>query len=216
MQALNLTSPITGKVMTPVTLEVGLRAYQCEDSGGHYIPAASYMQWLGKQPARLPHLPESGSNPEIDSNAALLCPETGTLMARLKVGHGFPFTIDRSITGGIWLDAGEWEALKQRNFHDEIHLVFTLPWQKQVRTRQAQDAHHARLEVALGKELLQRIESLREDLGKHPHRSLALAFRCASCCGGSVWEGRRGGRNEPSGAHGQGTRSAGTRRDHTG
>lgn len=176
MQNLKLNSPVTGKPMTPVALEEGLEAYQCLDSGGHYIPAICYMKWLEKQPARLPHLPESGSHEVTDSSAALFCPESGTLMARFKVGHGFAFSINRSITGGIWLDGGEWEALRQRNFHDEIHLVFTAPWQKQVRDEQAQATYKERLQSALCPEILERLEFLRAELENHPSRNLALAY----------------------------------------
>lgn len=173
-----LKSPITGKPMSKVALDQGLEAFHCPDSGGHYIPAVSYMKWLEKQPSRLPQLPESDPKEEnvSDSATALLCPESGTLMTRFKVGHGFTFAVNRSITGGIWLDGGEWDALRQRNFHDEIHLVFTAPWQKQVRDQQAQATYEDRLQSALGPDLVTRLKSLRADLADHPHRNLALAF----------------------------------------
>ncbi len=172
-----LKSPDTGKPMSKVALDQGLEAFHCPDSGGHYIPAACYMQWLEKQPARLPHLSETATEIEEtnDASAARLCPESGTLMSRFKVGHGFTFSVDRSITGGIWLDGGEWEALRQRNFHDEIHLVFTAPWQRQVRDQQAQATYEHRLQSALGADLVARLESLRAELADHPHRNLALA-----------------------------------------
>ena len=178
MHTLKPNSPVTGKTMTLVTLEEGLQAFQCHDSGGHYIPAISYMKWLEKQPARLPHLAESGSSIEagIDSSAALICPESGTVMARYKVGHGFAFSINRSITGGIWLDGGEWQALRQRNFHDEIHLVFTAPWQKHIRDEQAQATYNERLMSGLGPEILEHLDFLRSELANHPHRNLALAY----------------------------------------
>jgi Zn-finger nucleic acid-binding protein len=176
MQILN--SPVTGKPMSKVALDQGLEAFHCPDSGGHYIPAASYMKWLEKQPARLPQLPESefGIQALNDSSSARLCPESGTLMSRFKVGHGFTFSVDRSITGGIWLDGGEWEALRQRNFHDEIHLIFTAPWQRQIRDQQAQASYEDRLQYALGADLVARLESLRAELAGHPHRNLALAY----------------------------------------
>jgi hypothetical protein len=173
-----LKSPITGKAMSPVALDEGLEAFHCMDSGGHYIPAASYMKWLEKQPARLPHLPEIESPFEAadDSSAARICPESGTLMTRFKIGHGFTFMVERSITGGIWLDAGEWQALRRRNFHDEIHLVFTAPWQKRVRDQQAQATYEDRLRSALGADLFARLHSIRAELADHPHRNLALAY----------------------------------------
>lgn len=173
-----LKSPITGKPLTPVNLTENLQAYQCADTGGHYIPAVCYMSWLEKQEARLPQLPETSSplESEMDPSSARICPETGTLMTRYKVGHGFAFSIDRSITGGIWLDGGEWEALRQRNFHDEINLVFTAPWQKQVRDQHAQATYEERLQSALGADLVARLQALRTELADHPHRSLALGY----------------------------------------
>ena len=173
-----LKSPVTGKPMSPVALDEGLEAFHCTDSGGHYIPAACYMKWLEKQPARLPHLPEVESPFQAadDSSAARLCPESGTLMSRFKVGHGFTFLVERSITGGIWLDAGEWQALRRRNFHDEIHLIFTSPWQRRVRDEQSQTTYEQRLLSALGADLVARLDALRAELTGHPHRNLALAY----------------------------------------
>ncbi len=162
--------------MQPVVLENGLEAFHCERSGGHYITSQAYLQWLQQQPARLPHLPVDRVELSSDSPTVLICPESGTLMSRFKVGHGFTFSIDRSITGGVWLDGGEWEALKQRNFHDEIHLVFTAPWQKQVRTEQAQMTYETTLKSSLGGDLLDRLTALRAELMDHPHKNLALAY----------------------------------------
>ena len=164
--------------MEQVTLVDGLSAWRCRDSGGHYIPADAYWRWLHRQPGRLPHLPppqdtapsaEEGSTPK-------LCPETGTLMLRCKVGYGFPFSIDRSVTGGIWLDAGEWEALRARHFHDELHLIFTAPWQAAVRHEAARKAEHDLLQSRLGVDLLTKIENLKAQLAEHPHRNAALAY----------------------------------------
>lgn len=173
-----LKSPITGKPMSKVALDQGLEAFHCPDSGGHYIPAVCYMKWLEKQPSRLPQLPESDPKVEnvSDSTTALLCPESGTVMQRFRVGHGFTFAVNRSITGGIWLDGGEWDALRQRNFHDEIHLVFTAPWQRQVRNERAEATYSDRLQSALGPEILERLDFLCRELENHPQRNLAVAY----------------------------------------
>ncbi|GHC62642.1 zf-TFIIB domain-containing protein [Roseibacillus persicicus] len=109
-----MKSPVSPKTtLTKTELEPNLDAFQCPESGGHYIPAASYWRWLGKNPSRLPQLPVSSDDlPEVEETASTrLCPESGMPMLRYKVGHGFSFTIDRSPSGGIWLDRGEWEAL---------------------------------------------------------------------------------------------------------
>lgn len=164
--------------MERITLESGLHAYRCPTTGGHYITTADYMGWLQQQPARLPHLPKTDFTSVLTSKqtSALICPESGTIMQRFKVGHGFEFAIDRSIAGGVWLDNGEWEALKERNFHDEIHLVFTAPWQKHVREDQAQEAYYSMLKSTLGIELFERLDALKTELADHPQRNPALAF----------------------------------------
>ncbi len=177
MPTQELKSPVSGKAMEQVTLESGLQAYRCPTTGGHYITANDYLGWLQQQPARLPHLPANESAVTTDASTPVrICPESGTLMTRYKVGHGFTFSIDRSITGGIWLDSGEWESLKQRNFHDEIHLVFTAPWQKHIRTANAQATYEETLKSTLGQDFLDRLTALRMELMDHPHRNLALSY----------------------------------------
>lgn len=164
--------------MERLTMEENLIAYRCPESSGHYITLQDYWSWLKKQPSRLEHLPPAPETcPEaIEPREARICPESGTIMIRYKVGHGFPFTIDRSITGGVWFDAGEWEALRTRNFHDEIHLVFTAPWQNAIMLAAAEDVHQNMLTNRLGENLFQQLADLKELLKDHPHRELALAF----------------------------------------
>ena len=164
--------------MEQVTLEEGLSAFQCAESQGHYITLQAYWTWLKNQPERLKHLPETPQTcPEaVEPKTAKICPETGTIMVHYRVGHGFPFTIDRSITGGVWFDAGEWEALRARNFHDEIHLVFTAPWQNAVMRKAADQVHRKMLATRLGDDLLEELQTLRDKLKDHPSRELAMAF----------------------------------------
>lgn len=174
-----MKSPVSArKVMQKISLEDGLVAYQCEESESVYITQQDYWSWIKKQPARLEHLPVIElANCVIETEAvAKLCPETGTIMMRCKVGYDFQFYIDRSRTGGIWLDAGEWSALKDRNFHDELHLVFTEPWQVKVLEEQKQLMTQNLLEKKLGLELLGEIESLKKKLENHEHKAYAVAY----------------------------------------
>lgn len=159
-------------------LEDGLLAYQCLDTSGIYITMQNYCNWLKKQPERLEHLPIIESeNCVIEAEPqAKICPETGTIMIRCKVGNGFDFYIDRSKTGGIWLDVGEWEALKSRQFHDELHLIFTAPWQKQIRDWEKEQITQKLLDEKLGKELLEELTELKSVLSDHPHKAYAIAY----------------------------------------
>ena len=68
---------------------------------------------------------------------ALICPESGRLLLRYRVGHGLQFHLDRSpATGGVWLGRGEWEALKSKGLHTEMHLIFTAAYQRNIRSEQ--------------------------------------------------------------------------------
>jgi Zn-finger nucleic acid-binding protein len=118
-------------------IEPGLEVYECPKSGGLWIPLQSYLAWKGRQPsgAAVP----SGVCPtalQDDSRQpTLICPESGRLLLRYRVGHGLPFHVDRSpATGGVWLDKGEWEALKSRGLHVSLHLIFTAGYQREVRS----------------------------------------------------------------------------------
>src|SRR5258708_476799 len=108
-----MQSPIAPDIRLESTeLETGLHAYRCPKSGGYWIPLQSYLDWREVHSQVRP-LPD-GYEPEVaddTSRPALLCPESGCLLVRFHVGHGLKFQIDRSPkTGGVWLDAGEWDA----------------------------------------------------------------------------------------------------------
>lgn len=165
--------------MERILLEDEMSAYQCPETGGVFLPLESYFRWLSRQPDRLPHLPVSkGEGEEMieDLVTVKICPESGQIMQRFKVGHGFSFFLDRSPSGSIWLDKGEWEALRARQFHDELHLIFTAPWQRKVRDEQSIDVERKLLAGRLGDELLAKIEALRDELSEHEYRTFALAY----------------------------------------
>lgn len=165
-------------------------AYVCPESGGVFLPAGSYFRWLSRQADRLPHLPKGEGDAEEwieDDGRVKVCPESGQIMQRFKVGHGFPFCLDRSPSGSIWLDKGEWAALKARQYHDELHLIFTAPWQDKVRAERKVEVEREMLVEKFGNELLGRIEALREEISEHAHRDFALAYLQRLSRGGSVW-----------------------------
>ena len=177
-----MKSPVADhKPLEREELEPELVVYRCPKSDGIFISADSYWRWLRKNPQRLPHLPEPGDavieeavSPTDDM--AKLCPVSGMVMVRCRVGHGFKFHIERSASGGIWLDGGEWEQLRSRQYHDELHLVFAAPWQRQVREVEQAKGKQARLRERLGDSLFDRIDSLKKELASHPARSEALAY----------------------------------------
>ena len=101
-------------------IEPGLEVYECPRSGGLWIPLQSYLAWKEQHPAGTAGPTETTGVPVPNDSRqrALICPESGRLLLRYRVGHGLQFHIDRSpATGGVWLDKGEWEALKSKGLH---------------------------------------------------------------------------------------------------
>ena len=174
-----MNSPASPKTsLVKIDLEPNLIAYHCPDSGGNYLPAESYWRWLGKHPERLPQLPPSGDELPLEEEITTtrLCPESGIPMMRYKVGHGFSFSIDRSPNGGIWFDQGEWEALRAHNFHDELHLIFTLPWQNKVRRAISEERLNEILKKRIGSEAFEKTNNFREWLQKQPEQNAIIAY----------------------------------------
>ncbi|MEM7014329.1 MAG: hypothetical protein AAF585_22940 [Verrucomicrobiota bacterium] len=173
-----MQSPVgSHRTLVAVELDEGLTAYQCPETLGIWLPSHCYLRWLQRQ-QRLAHLPPPAEEAPIAETDRINkpCPETSSLMQPFRVGHGFNFRIDRSITGGIWLDGGEWEQLKERSFHDELHLVFTAPWQKANREAQQVESNRQLLEEKLGADLFEKVDEVRERLEAHPARQETLAF----------------------------------------
>jgi Zn-finger nucleic acid-binding protein len=133
-----MNSPVfPGTPMQLREIEPGLSVYECPKSGGLWIPLSNYLAWKEKQPpvGEIADGPGTASRPEDSRPRALLCPESGRLMLRYRVGHGLGFHIQRSpSTGGVWLDKGQWEALKKRGLHVGLHLIVTAGYQRNIRS----------------------------------------------------------------------------------
>lgn len=176
--AIKMKSPIGDHpTLEKITLEDGLLVYRCPDSGGLYIRSEDFWRWRHQQQVGSDGAPPTEEYPvsEYDDEVKV-CPETGTLMVRYRVGHGVPCRIDRSITGGVWLDAGEWEALRREGLHRQLNLIFTSPWQKAVRDAELEAQNEARLCSRLGDDLFARIQAFREEIWSHPSSAEAIAY----------------------------------------
>jgi len=154
-------------------IEPGLFAYTCPQSGGVWIPLQSYLDWKehhGHDPAAPP--PDYASALSDDSKRpTLICPESGNLLIRYKVGHGLHFHIDVSPkTGGIWLDRGEWEALKSKGLHIELNHIFTTSYQQRIRTQEREEALENLFRKQIGDEDYSKVVGIKQWLARHPKR----------------------------------------------
>ncbi len=160
-------------------LEEKLPASECTKCGGIWISANNYWNWLKSQGSPLPEKPENYTlKLEVfDSKQVKICPDCGHFLTRRKVGHGLGFCVDRCETcGGIWLDKNEWEILKSRNLHDEIHFIFSEPWQRAVAQEENRKAYESHAEKFLGTADYGKISEFKRWLEKHPQKSFILAY----------------------------------------
>src|SRR6266404_578473 len=83
-------------------IEPGLVVYECPKSGGFWIPLQAYLAWKERQPEVSDALPKGSALVLQDDSRqrALICPQSGRLLLRYRVGHGLPFHIDRSSATG--------------------------------------------------------------------------------------------------------------------
>lgn len=151
----------------------------CDDCGGTWIKAFQYWKWLEAHGANQPEKSSDNSPqpPVTDSTKAKICPECGHLLTRRIVGHGINFSIDRCGTcGGIWFDKNEWEILKNRNLHDDIHFIFSSAWQHRIVEEQQKKTYEKRIETILGSSDFAKLKDLKSWLARHPKRNTIMAF----------------------------------------
>jgi len=159
--------------LQPTEIEPGLSAYECPKSGGTWIPLQSYLTWKDQHGHRTSPLPEGYAPiPADDSKRpVLICPESGRLLNRYRVGQGFQFHIDQSpVTGGVWLDKGEWEALKSRGLHTQLNLIFTASYQRQIRSAEYEKTLEDAFSQRIGNQDFKKVTEFKTWLASHPCR----------------------------------------------
>ena len=165
--------------METVEIEPELYTLTCSGCGGHWIQSFRYWQWRNQHGSYLLEKP-----PDLADSADLrepsvpkLCPECVTILIPHRVGHGLAFRLDRcGNCGGMWFDRSEWEALKARNLHDDVHRIFNAVWQREVLEAEKADTRERRLATILGEADLSEIHRVREWINRNPRRETLLAF----------------------------------------
>ncbi len=177
--------------MEKIQLEEGLNAFLCPASQGLWIPADSYWRWQEnleplprseRRPLPTPMLDEySGDEDEEDSprrtRPALLCPESGALLVRYRAGTGLNIHIEHSpITGGVWLDHGEWDILKAAGLHHELHIIFSSAYQHKISRTETRARMEELFENRLGEEDARKVRMFAEFLENHEHKPEIIAY----------------------------------------
>jgi hypothetical protein len=76
----------------------------------------------------------------------------------------------------MWFDQNEWEIMKSRNLHDDVHLVFSQPWQSAVRAEEHTAAMDDILRQQLGDADLKEIKRIKDWIQKHPKSAELYAY----------------------------------------
>jgi Zn-finger nucleic acid-binding protein len=155
------------------------RKLVCDECGGQWIKSFQYWKWLRAHAQNLPEKPaeEGAQLPISDSTEAKLCPECGHILSRNRVGHGVDFWIDRCAScGGFWFDKNEWDILKSRNLHDDVHFIFSTAWQHAIIEEERRAASERRFEDLIGEEDTARVRAFKEWVSTHRERSKIMAY----------------------------------------
>ena len=160
-------------------LEANLHSSQCSKCNGVFISAYQYEEWLRLHGENLPEKPPdegvklvSGETP-----GAKFCPECKCMLMKYKVGHNLGFSLNRcGHCGGVWFDRNEWEILKSRNLHDDVHLMFSQAWQSAVRREESNAAMDEILRKQLGDADLAEIRRIKSWLQTHPRSAELYAY----------------------------------------
>ncbi len=180
MKHMTMVSPVdpTSR-MVRETLSEGLVVLRCRASGGIWVRPSAYWGWLEKHDALpTPNPTDAGEDvPTEDSGAGKRCPEDGHFLIRHRVGHGLDFHLDRcGHCGGIWLDPGEWEAMRQKGLHEKLHFVFSSAWQARVREQERRDARTELLKTKLGESDYEELKRIAEWIASSPKRHEMMAY----------------------------------------
>ncbi len=164
--------------LVPFFLEGLFRAHTCKVCEGNWLLIDDYLRWKE-------HNPEYGFSQDTvfeaeDSLKALLCPESGAIMSKYRIAHDSGHRLDYSAAvGGVWLDKGEWEYLKEKGLAGSLNRVFTAQWQKKLKEDSTKITFTAVYRERFGEEAYEKVQELREWLNSHPRKADLRAYLLA-------------------------------------
>lgn len=171
--------PLCAHELHPLELEPGLPAARCPRCTGHWLRLGDYANWRAAQPRDLPVVAGASPPAEVGPDGALLkqCPDCGQILTRFRVGHGVTFRLEQCRRcQGVWFDGSEWDILRARNLHDDLHVIFSDPWQHTLAAERSLHRTEAQFEQWLGVEGYERVREMKAWVDSHPYRTELLAY----------------------------------------
>ena len=132
-----------GKLL-PGFIDDLFRSHTCSSCSGNWIYLADYLHWLDRDNSELKSENALVEKDEHDTKNAMVCPITGNLMLKYRVSNKTPHRLDLSPSlPAIWLDKNEWELLKAEGLSRQLNRIFTDPWQRKIKSDQANETLQA-------------------------------------------------------------------------
>ena len=164
--------------LSPSFIDGLFRAHTCTQCGGNWILVEDYVSWKENNPDY--QVAENISCEVADTETALLCPQSGVIMRKFRITSKNSHRLDYSApVGGIWLDKGEWDLIKQDGLASSLNAVLTVQWQKNIRMTTAKDNFTALYSDKFGDESYSKAKEIRKWLDAHPNKSDLRAYLLA-------------------------------------
>ncbi|MDN3637704.1 zf-TFIIB domain-containing protein [Simiduia curdlanivorans] len=161
--------------LRPSFIDGLFRAHTCHHCLGNWVFVEDYVAWLAAHPDH--DFSEAQPMEMSETASAMLCPVSGAIMQKIKLAADIQHKLDYSpAVGGIWLDKGEWELLKEHKLAGSLNKVLTRQWQKQIRADHAKQTFSDLYEKKFGTERYQKLKNFREWLMQQEDRSVLRAY----------------------------------------
>ena len=164
--------------LEPSFMEGQFRCHTCSNCQGNWILVEDYVSWKERNP-QFTFTAESQCEAE-ETKTALLCPVTGLIMRKLRLSSKNSHRIDYSASvGGIWLDKGEWQLLKDEGLAGSLNSVLTAHWQRNIRIGSTKDNFAEIYNDKFGQETYNKVKELRLWLSEQDNKADLRAYLLA-------------------------------------
>lgn len=154
--------------LEPKELEPGLLAAACPDCNGALLPLMNYRYWSEHNPT----VSTTSTKLSTEATGAKQCPKCQGLMTKFRLGPDTQNRLELCVhCDEVWLDAGEWELVKQLDLHGKLSSVFTDAWQRNIRKQKEIANIHHHFAKLIGEQDFARIEDFKNWLEHHPHKA---------------------------------------------
>ncbi|WP_084639340.1 zf-TFIIB domain-containing protein [Geitlerinema sp. PCC 9228] len=160
-----------------------LPTYACPHCHGHWVSSDDYERWQQEKGWKSPspdtvveNMDLEFESPSHDKKAGL-CPDCQRYLSRAKIPIKKPFFVERCPScNGIWLDAGEWNALTQLGLVSGLEKIFSSEWQTNLREKQQAEKERDATIKKLGPELAEKLFEIADLLENHPEGEFGVAY----------------------------------------